>query len=219
MTRNGEKLRRFAAWLLASIGLVFVCLSQARGEVRHADSGIRFPDRIGQFERLGSENHEALAAGLGVSYRYSGRASAKGCEVVIYIYNLKVREVPSDLQHPMLSQIRHLARLEIAQQGERESWSLRPIFADVLAVDHPQGLFKAFFDGFAMDARLETKGGAQVAPGEESRGRSRGYQFAAVWSAKNHFVKLKASRGVDSLASPADIAELVKALLVQTHLP
>jgi hypothetical protein len=176
----------------------------------HQASGIAFPSVLGGLTRIGSSDFETQSPGMGFGYKYQGLGPTEGVQATIYVYNLRVKDVPTSLQSPMLAQIRQLTRREIAQEAEMQSLIARPVFGNTLRMDSEQGSLEALFDGFALDTPVPANTAAQRQPG---------YHFAALWTAKNHFIKLKIMRATQSTATPEMMGAFVKAVLAQTHSP
>ena len=186
--------------------------------VLHDASGLSFPLRLGELTRVGVDDYESQTPGMGYGYRYQGAGPALGVEAIIYVYNLRVKDIPTDLNSPMLTQIRQLTRREIAQQAESQSLFARQVFGNTLRMQGPNGSIEALFDGFTLGARAADPNSNQApSESEEAAQRFRGYHFAALWTARNHFIKLKIVRGTQSSATPEMLGSFVQEVLVQTH--
>jgi hypothetical protein len=172
----------------------------------HSSSGLLFPALLGGLSRKEVRDYEAQSAGMGFGYHYQGVGPIQGVDAVIYVYNLRVQSVPPDLQSPMLAQIRQMTRREIAHQAELQSLVARPVFGDTLKMQVEGRSLEALFDGFVLDARADA-----------TATRLGGYHFAALWVAKNHFIKVKVQRSADSQATPAQLGGFIQAVLAQTQ--
>jgi hypothetical protein len=174
----------------------------------HQASGIAFPLVLGGLTRTSASDYETQSPGMGFGYKYQGLGPTQGVQAIIYVYNLRVKDVPTSLQSPMLAQVRQLTRREIAQEAEMQSLIARPLFGNTLRIDSDLGPLEALFDGFALDTPVPADTAAQRLPG---------YHFAALWTVKNHFIKLKVMRSTQSAATPEMMGAFVKAVLAQTH--
>jgi hypothetical protein len=208
----------FIGWLSLSLG---ACSLGARkesyrlraspdnlGDSVHVSSGLVFPIRLGALARIAVDDYETQSPGLGFGYRYRGIGPTQGVEAIIYVYNLRVKQVPTDLQDSMLTQIRQMTRAEIAHQAQVQSLFARPVFGDTLSLKGETGPLEALFDGFVLET------------GSESAGRLlSGYHFSAIWTARNHFVKVKVLRAAQSTTTPEMLGAFLQAVLAQTHVP
>jgi hypothetical protein len=176
----------------------------------HQASGITFPLVLGGLNRIGVSDFETQSPGMGFGYKYQGLGPTQGVQAIIYVYNLRVKDVPTSLQSPMLAQIRQLTRREIAQEAEMQSLIARPVFGNTLTMDSEHGPLEALLDAFALTTPV---------PADTAEQRQPGYHFAALWTAKNHFIKLKVMRSTQSAATPEMMGAFVKAVLAQTHSP
>ncbi len=77
---------------------------------------------------------ETQSRSTGFTYKYQGAGPTQGVQAIIYVYNLRVKNVPTRLQSPMLAQIRQLTRREILQQAEMQSLIARPVFGNTLSL-------------------------------------------------------------------------------------
>ena len=85
------------------------------GIYRHTDTGIVFPDRIGELEREETvTDYEPVYPGLGISVGYN----RPGIYVTIYIYTLGLKTVPPELDSPVLREHMRQAGDEIVTAGE-----------------------------------------------------------------------------------------------------
>ena len=186
--------------------------------VLHDASGLSFPLRLGELTRVGADDYESQTPGMGFGYRYQGAGPALGVEAIIYVYNLRVKDIPKELNSPMLTQIRQLTRREITQQAESQSLFARQVFGNTLRMPGPTGNIEALFDGFTLNARAADPNSNQApSESEDAVQRFRGYHFAALWTARNHFIKLKIVRSAQSGATPEMLGSFVQEVLVQTH--
>lgn len=208
----------------ASFGLVFffaflfglLCVwgEQAQAQdLRHAPSGLVLPVKVSDFERASVTDYETQAPGLGFAYRYRGAGAASGTNFVLYVYNLRLAQIPSDLADPKFGQIRQMTRQEIAQTARSRDLSPRSVAGGTLSFGEAPAQRQALFDGFVLESRLSSD-----SPKDDSAAaRNRGYEFAALWSAKNHFIKLKVSRSEQSKLGPEQVRALVQELLLRLH--
>jgi hypothetical protein len=176
------------------------------GSVVHVSSGLSFPVVLGELSRKEVHDYEVQSAGMGFGYLYQGHGATQGVDAIVYVYNLRVQSIPTDLKSSMMAQIRQMTRREIAHQAELQSLRPRPVFGNTLKMESEGRPMEALFDGFILESL-----------GVDGTPLPKGYHFSALWVAKNHFIKVKVLRSGDSAATPAQLGAFVQAVLAQTQ--
>ncbi|HEY3431576.1 MAG TPA: hypothetical protein VGK09_03405 [Rhodocyclaceae bacterium] len=150
---------------------IFLGASLAVAEpIVNVSTGLSFPDSIAGYERVGVTDFESKKPGVGFSYTYR---SAEGVSASIYVFNLQLAQIPSDIDSPLIAAVRKAATDDIAQVAATRGYSLRLPFSATASVKTSKGVTKVTYDMFRIPAAFG------------------GNTFTWIWPARNHIFKIR----------------------------
>lgn len=180
---------RFALLLLS--WLVLPCF--AADTYRHAPSGFECLPEIAGFNLTEVHDYEVEYPGQGVSCTYVAQSAPYGAQ--IYIFNEKLTNVPADITHPIVVQLRERTLKDIERSAQAHNETARNAEHAVLTVEMPRGRVSAYYDAIIITAASGTR-----------------TTWAWLWTARNHFIKIRMTRAAPGSLSPRRAREFFEAV-------
>jgi hypothetical protein len=166
---EGKKLARSAPYiiqLLATSAVADVAL--------HRPSGMLFPETIAGFERTHIEDYESKAPGAGFQYTY--RSSGRGVASV-YVYTAQIKDMPSDVYHPIFSKIRDEAVQGIRRQSRGAEMEATQIDESIVKISTGDQVVHIMSNSFIVKQRDKETYKTKL----------------WIWAARNHLFKIRLS--------------------------
>lgn len=160
--------------LVTAIALLACVLSlrTASGETfRHTASGIECPDEVAGFRRTEVQDFESRQPGLGVACKYQLKSDLFAD---VYIFKGGVANIPADISHPLIVQLREQTLNEIAQAAQMRGELARRGTSARLNVQTEQGPVAVYYDALIVSSPRASRN-----------------TFVWLWTARNHVLKIR----------------------------
>lgn len=168
---------------MAFLGLLTYCFlagAVLAEPVTNSVTGITYPDSIAGFDRMSFHDYEKEHPGLGYSYGYAtpfSPGNPKRITATVYAYTLGKNEIPTQVTHPAMTQLRAQTLKEIRDYAQNKSTgTLELVRSETLKVRTPKGDIAVLMDGFNR-----TQDGVMSS------------SWLFLWSAREHFMKIRMS--------------------------
>lgn len=159
----------------------------------HAPSGVSFPDQVAGLQRRNVNDYEAQHPGSGVSVKYQSTA---GLIVDVYAYTAGLRQIPNDINNPVMAQLRQLTETDIANFAKSKGAEVRRGESMTVEVETSKSKVPVLYNSYVI-----------VFP-DGSRN-----SFVWLWPARNHFFKIRISRLPGDGSDPRVIREFYESFV------
>ena len=156
--------------------LLFCLLASAQAQTHmHSASGMAFPDKIGAFVRVGEKHFEEKYPGVGSAYHYR---SAAGTLATVYVYTAGAPKIPDTIEDPVMHKLRLSTIDEIVRYAKSQGSRIEHKYQGTIPVQigKPNKEVRVLVDGFAVHYP-DRVGDTQL----------------WLWTARRHFIKIRAS--------------------------
>jgi len=156
--------------VIAAVFIYFNFQVNAAEKYKDPATGISFPDKVGDlfFEKV--HDFEKQHPGLGVSLSYN----APGTTVTLYIYNLKIKSIPSSVSAPELKAHFKAVQGDIYRMEKRGTYKSVKKLKDESVVLNKESKRKALHAEF-----------------EYSQNKRKRISHIYLWGFKNNFIKIR----------------------------
>jgi hypothetical protein len=161
--------------------------------VLHQPTGITLPDEIAGFERVRVHDHESRKPGLGFSYHYMTKT---GAVASIYIYTAGLLNVPSDVNDPLVVQLRERTIRELFLFAQMNREAPCQTLKDTLEVKTNKAEVLVLFDGFIISSPS----------GERST-------LLWLWSSRSHFFKIRLTHLLSEELDPKQLRDFYESMV------
>jgi hypothetical protein len=168
-------------------------LAAAAEAYRHVPSGFECPVELARFTLTEVYDYETQRPGQGVSCTYVAKDAPYGAD--IYLFNNGLKSVPADISNPVVVQLRERTLKDIEQSARNHGETARIADQAVLTADTGRGTILAYYDALTITtpkAPLTT--------------------WVWLWTAHNHFVKIRMTRAGQGSLSPRRAREFFEAV-------
>lgn len=186
---------RFALGVLAFLAVAFSGI--AAESFRHGPSGFECLPEIAGFTLTTIYDDEKAYPGHGVTCTYVAANAQYGAH--IQIFNERLASVPPDITHPAVVQLHDRTLREIERTAQSHNETARVADQAVLSVDTPRGPVSVYYDALIITSPAGSR-----------------TTWSWLWTARNHFVKIRMTRAGPGSLSPRRARDFFEAVIRQT---
>lgn len=179
----------------ALLGLVaFAGVALAADPFRHNASGFECLRDIAGWTFTRVHEYEPAYPGQGVSCTYVAPDAPYGAQV--YVFNDRVANVPADIGHPLVSQLRDRTLRDIERSAQSHGETARAVDHSIVNIDTPRGRVLAYYDALIITTPTGTR-----------------TTWSWLWTARNHFIKVRMTRAGPGTLHPRRAREFFEAVV------